>query len=154
MHSGAHTDGGEARDGGAELAPAADRTDHAGAAATTSADDDTPPKRRYDDRTRRSPPPRSPLLSTQDAAGYIHRSPSYLRHARSSKASKARLGPAFIKMGKDVFYLIEDLDAWLRSRRKDPAEPKPSAAASEDARPRRVKPRRSRPKNKNGLARR
>lgn len=53
-------------------------------------------------------------LSDQEASQYIGMSESWLRHARVAGPRKGRLsGPCFIKMGRTVRYLIEDLDHWL-----------------------------------------
>lgn len=54
------------------------------------------------------------VLLTPEAAKYIARSDSFLEKARCSGE-----GPPFIKLGsRAVGYLIEDLDAWLTSRRR------------------------------------
>ena len=48
------------------------------------------------------------ILSTKLAANYIGVSPSTLEHWRVEKT-----GPAFIRIGKKVGYLLHDLDAYL-----------------------------------------
>ena len=54
----------------------------------------------------------------RQAADYIGMSESYLRISRMDGDRANRTpGPNFIKIGKAVRYLKEDLDAWLESHR-------------------------------------
>ena len=53
-----------------------------------------------------------------EAAAYIGMSVSYLRLSRMDGDRANRTpGPNFIKIGKAVRYLKEDLDAWLEAHR-------------------------------------
>lgn len=55
----------------------------------------------------------------QEASVYIGMSRSYLRQARMEGQRKNRtVAPPFIKIGRAVRYLKEDLDAWLESHTK------------------------------------
>ncbi|MCX7109410.1 MAG: DNA-binding protein [Proteobacteria bacterium] len=57
-------------------------------------------------------------FSDKEAADYIGMSESYLRISRMDGDRANRTpGPNFIKIGKAVRYLKEDLDAWLESHR-------------------------------------
>jgi predicted DNA-binding transcriptional regulator AlpA len=50
----------------------------------------------------------------QQASSYIGMSRSYLRQARmDGQREKRKSAPRFIKIGRSVRYLIEDLDGWL-----------------------------------------
>jgi predicted DNA-binding transcriptional regulator AlpA len=50
----------------------------------------------------------------QQASSYIGMSRSYLRQARmDGQREKRKSAPPFIKIGRSVRYLIEDLDGWL-----------------------------------------
>ena len=50
----------------------------------------------------------------QQASSYIGMSRSYLRQARmDGQRDKRKSAPPFIKIGRSVRYLIEDLDGWL-----------------------------------------
>ena len=61
-------------------------------------------------------------LSTGDAAKYIGWSEIFLRAARSKGKRKNRTpGPAFVKVGRKVVYLIDDLDRWLEQHRRGEA---------------------------------
>ena len=56
------------------------------------------------------------LLSEKEASQYICMSRSYLRQARMDGNRENRTpAPPFIKIGRAVRYLREDLDAWLES---------------------------------------
>lgn len=56
------------------------------------------------------------LLSEQDASQYICMSRSFLRQARMDGNRENRTpAPPFIKIGRSVRYLREDLDTWLDS---------------------------------------
>lgn len=58
-------------------------------------------------------------LSEKQAANYIGMSRSYLAQARMEGARKNRTpAPPFIKIGKSVRYLREDLDQWLDAQYK------------------------------------
>jgi predicted DNA-binding transcriptional regulator AlpA len=53
-----------------------------------------------------------------EAANYLGMSASYLRISRMDGDRANRTpGPSFIKVGKAVRYLKEDLDAWLEAHR-------------------------------------
>ena len=52
-------------------------------------------------------------LNTREAAEYLGLSPRTLDRYRVSGA-----GPVFLKLGGRVGYLREDLDDWLRTRRR------------------------------------
>ena len=51
-------------------------------------------------------------LNTIDAAAYVGAQPATLETWRCNGG-----GPAFIKVGRKVWYLRVDLDAWMQSRR-------------------------------------
>ncbi len=52
------------------------------------------------------------------AARYIGMSVAYLRMARSTgDLSNRTPAPKFLKIGRTVRYLVEDLNAWLESHR-------------------------------------
>ncbi len=53
-------------------------------------------------------------LTVKEAAAYIRMSESFLNNARSCGSIDA---PPFVKIGRAVRYLKEDLDQWLESRR-------------------------------------
>jgi predicted DNA-binding transcriptional regulator AlpA len=56
------------------------------------------------------------VLSEIEASEYICMSRSYLRQARMEGNRDNRTpAPPFIKIGRSVRYLIEDLDCWLDS---------------------------------------
>ncbi|GAB1623760.1 hypothetical protein AAOGI_38100 [Agarivorans albus] len=56
------------------------------------------------------------VLTEQETAIYIGMSRSYLRQARmSGNRDNHTPAPPFIKIGRAVRYLREDLDAWLCS---------------------------------------
>ena len=57
----------------------------------------------------------SQTLKDPEAAKYIGMSESWLRQARMNGNPDA---PPFLKIGRAVRYLQDDLDAWLESRRR------------------------------------
>jgi len=57
------------------------------------------------------------LLSDVAAAKIVHQKRSTLATWRATGR-----GPAFIKLGRRVFYSRADLDAWIASRRREPAK--------------------------------
>lgn len=58
-------------------------------------------------------------LTDQEASGYIGMSISWLRHGRITGDRFERIPhPQFIKIGRSVRYLIEDLDRWLEQFKK------------------------------------
>jgi excisionase family DNA binding protein len=64
------------------------------------------------------PIPNKRALTEAEAAEYISVGRSTLRKARMTGALEGRLEmPPFVKFGRSVRYLIDDLDAWLTSRR-------------------------------------
>ena len=54
-----------------------------------------------------------PRLATREAAAYIGFRPGTLEVDRVTKRHKI----PYLKVGRKVFYLVEDLDLWLESRR-------------------------------------
>ena len=65
-----------------------------------------------------SPPKRG--LTEPEASAYIGMSRSYLRQARmNGRRDNLTPGPPFIKIGRSVRYLPEDLDIWLEAHRHD-----------------------------------
>jgi predicted DNA-binding transcriptional regulator AlpA len=60
-------------------------------------------------------------LKEPEAAQYLSMSTSFLRQARMDGIRENRTpGPAFVKIGRAVRYLREDLDAWLQAYRQEP----------------------------------
>ncbi|WP_394244836.1 helix-turn-helix transcriptional regulator [Vibrio astriarenae] len=58
-------------------------------------------------------------LTEQETANYIGMSRSFLRQARMEGPRKNRtIAPPFIKIGRAVRYIKEDLDKWLDSHEK------------------------------------
>ncbi|GAD80627.1 helix-turn-helix transcriptional regulator [Vibrio ezurae] len=58
-------------------------------------------------------------LTEQETSAYIGMSRSFLRQARMEGHRKNRtVAPPFIKIGRAVRYLKEDLDKWLDSHTK------------------------------------
>jgi len=52
------------------------------------------------------------------AARYIGMSVPFLRQSRMGDARENRTpGPPYLKLGRSIRYLIEDLDAWLTAHR-------------------------------------
>lgn len=63
---------------------------------------------------------RQRLLTEKEAAPYIGMSRSFLRQSRMNGKRKNRPpGPPFLKIGRKVLYLAEDLDAWLLAHRRN-----------------------------------
>lgn len=56
-----------------------------------------------------------PLLSERDAADYLGISQPWLRKQRRTSAR-----PAYVRMGRRVFYRLADLDDLIHLRRVDP----------------------------------
>jgi predicted DNA-binding transcriptional regulator AlpA len=64
--------------------------------------------------SRQSQSPELRSYTEQQASAYIGMSRSYLRQARmDGKRENRKAAPRFIKIGRSVRYLIEDLDGWL-----------------------------------------
>ena len=60
------------------------------------------------------------LLTEKQAAPYIGMSRSFLRQSRMNGRRQNRTpGPPFLKIGRKVLYLAEDLDAWLLEHRRE-----------------------------------
>ncbi len=65
-------------------------------------------------------PPNHRLLTEKQAAPYIGMSRSFLRPSRMNGRRQNRTaGPPFLKIGRKVLYLVEDLDTWLLEHRHD-----------------------------------
>jgi len=65
-------------------------------------------------------PPRHRLLTEKQAAPYIGMSRSFLRQSRmNGKRQNRTAGPPFLKIGRKVLYLADDLDDWLLEHRHD-----------------------------------
>ncbi len=65
------------------------------------------------------PPIEKRAYTEQETAAYIGMSRSFLRQARMEGQRKNRTeAPPFIKIGRAVRYLKEDLDLWLESHIK------------------------------------
>ena len=59
------------------------------------------------------------VLTEQQAAEYIGMSRSFLRQDRMNGRREGRTpGPVFLKIGRSVRYLKEDLDKWLEKFRQ------------------------------------
>ena len=75
------------------------------------------------DKTLLIPMGRSPkhrLLTEKQAAPYIGMSRSFLRQSRmNGKRQNRTAGPPFLKIGRKVLYLADDLDDWLLEHRRD-----------------------------------
>jgi len=75
------------------------------------------------DETPLAPFARSPnhrLLTEKQAAPYIGMSRSFLRQSRmNGKRQNRTPGPPFLKIGRKVLYLADDLDAWLLEHRHE-----------------------------------
>jgi hypothetical protein len=52
------------------------------------------------------------FLDAAGAAGYVHLAPQTLARLRCEGG-----GPVFCRAGRKIVYCVEDLDAWLASRR-------------------------------------
>lgn len=64
-------------------------------------------------------------LTDEETARYIGMSESFLRQSRMNGDRLNRTpGPRYIKIGRAVRYLIEDLDDWLEEHRVESNEPK------------------------------
>ena len=64
--------------------------------------------------------PNNRALTEREAAQYIAMSCSFLRQDRMNGKREGRTpGPAFLKIGRAVRYLKEDLDAWLEQFRQE-----------------------------------
>ena len=64
--------------------------------------------------------PKHRLLTEKQAAPYIGMSRSFLRQSRmNGKRQNRTPGPPFLKIGRKVLYLAEDLDAWLLEHRHE-----------------------------------
>lgn len=59
-------------------------------------------------------------LNTESAANYLGVSASYLE---SCRVHPERGGPPYVRLGRIVRYLREDLDGWLRAGRVTPLPP-------------------------------
>ncbi len=65
-------------------------------------------------------PPKHRLLTEKQAAPYIGMSRSFLRQSRMNGKRETRTpGPPYLKIGRKVLYLAEDLDAWLLEHRHE-----------------------------------
>ncbi len=63
--------------------------------------------------------PNNRALTEREAAQYIAMSRSFLRQDRMNGRREGRTpGPAFLKIGRSVRYLKEDLDKWLEKFRQ------------------------------------
>ena len=64
--------------------------------------------------------PNHRLLTEKQAAPYIGMSRSFLRQSRMNGKRETRTpGPPYLKIGRKVLYLAEDLDAWLLEHRHE-----------------------------------
>jgi len=57
------------------------------------------------------------LVSAIEAAAIIHQKPTTLATWRAAKR-----GPAYHKLGRQIFYSRADLEAWIASRRREPTK--------------------------------
>lgn len=65
-------------------------------------------------------PTSSRCIKESEASAYVGMSRSFLRQARMDGDRNGRTpGPPFLKIGRSVRYLIEDLDQWLEQFRPD-----------------------------------
>ena len=65
-------------------------------------------------------PTKHRLLTEKQAAPYIGMSCSFLRQSRmNGKRQNRTPGPPFLKIGRKVLYLADDLDAWLLEHRHE-----------------------------------
>jgi predicted DNA-binding transcriptional regulator AlpA len=53
------------------------------------------------------------VMSNMEAANYLRRSQSFLNKLRCSGG-----GPSFVRIGRRIGYLQQDLDEWLLARRR------------------------------------
>jgi hypothetical protein len=58
------------------------------------------------------------LVPSDEAARKIHQRPETLTAWRHE-----RRGPAYVKIGRKVFYRRNDIAAWLGAQRRDPGAP-------------------------------
>ncbi len=64
-------------------------------------------------------------LTDEETARYIGMSESFLRQSRMNGDRHNRTpGPKYLKIGRAVRYLKEDLDIWLEQHRVEPNKPK------------------------------
>lgn len=69
-------------------------------------------------RTEQSRPIPSRAVSEGDAAKYVNISVSALRKSRMNGSRENHLPPPpFVRIGRKILYLIDDLDRWLESNR-------------------------------------
>ena len=60
----------------------------------------------------------NPMLTEQQAAYYIAMSASWLKQVRLTGNLPDRTpGPVYVRLGRNIRYLVTDLDAWLEARR-------------------------------------
>ncbi|MHB1949402.1 MAG: helix-turn-helix domain-containing protein [Gammaproteobacteria bacterium] len=60
------------------------------------------------------------ILTEKEASEYIGMSRSYLRQDRMNGIRENRTpGPRYLKIGRNIRYVKEDLDAWLLKHRVD-----------------------------------
>ena len=60
-------------------------------------------------------------LNETQAARYLGMSRSFLRRSRTFAGPfSTTSGPPFLKIGRSVRYLVEDLDGWLEAHRREP----------------------------------
>jgi hypothetical protein len=65
-------------------------------------------------------------FSESDAAIYLGISRSTLRHGRSDGSRNNRMPPPpFVRAGRKIIYLRDDLDCWLAANRRDLVAPAP-----------------------------
>jgi hypothetical protein len=69
-----------------------------------------------------APKDERPPINEEAAAAYIGMSTSYLRISRMRGATKCTDAPPFVRIGKSIRYLPQDLDAWLAARRRFPGD--------------------------------
>jgi len=62
-------------------------------------------------------------FTEKEASSYTGMSPSFFRQSRMDGIRENRTpGPPFIKIGRAVRYLREDLDTWLKKYRQEPSK--------------------------------
>jgi hypothetical protein len=62
-------------------------------------------------------------FNEQVAARYIGLSRSFLRQSRMDGIRENRTpGPPFVRIGRAIRYLVDDLDAWLNKYRQEPSK--------------------------------
>ncbi len=63
----------------------------------------------------------SKILNNKEAAHYVRRSPSFMNKRRCTGG-----GPLFIRIGRRIGYMLDDLDDWLLAqRRRSTSDPGP-----------------------------